>query len=161
MSRAFPPTIDITRAPELACARSSAPRLSYTNYTYSDLRVAALPPSTGAGLCALRDADNTPVLNVSVTVTNDGEVAGTEVVQVYVQDPAGLPFVPYWKRLVGFARVALRPGESRTVQVGVEWQDLAMHDKQMVLRLWPGTYLLSAGGASDSTPVATNVTVPP
>jgi len=50
---------------------------------------------------------------VSVTVTNTGAVAGTDVVPVYVHQPVSPVLVPD-KRLVGFTRVDLKPGESKT-----------------------------------------------
>jgi len=53
---------------------------------------------------------------VSVAVTNTGTVAGSTVVPVYVHQPVSPVLVPD-KRLVGFTRVDLKPGETRTVQV--------------------------------------------
>ena len=54
-------------------------------------------------------------------VTNTGRVAGQEVVQVYVQDPRTLPFVPYWKRMLGFARTpTLARGAKATVNISLE-----------------------------------------
>ena len=53
---------------------------------------------------------------------NIGERAGQEVVQVYVQDPRTLPFVPYWKRMLGFGRTpTLAPGAKATVEIPLLW----------------------------------------
>jgi beta-glucosidase len=72
--------------------------LSYTSYSYSGLKA-------GEG-------------TVTFTVKNTGSRAGTEIAEVYARLPesAGEP----WKRLVGWQRLALDPGESKTVTVAVE-----------------------------------------
>jgi beta-glucosidase len=62
---------------------------------------------------------------VSVTVTNTGAVAGSTVVPVYVHQPVSQVLVPD-TRLVGFTRVDLKPGESRTVQVAFDVGKLAV-----------------------------------
>ena len=85
---------------------------------------------------------------------NTGAVGGTEVVQVYSQDPVGdwggdTPVVPYWKRLVGFARVAVGAGACEAVGVPILADDLALYDDAMTLRMQPGAYTISAGGRSD------------
>ena len=104
--------------------------LSFTTFSYANLRVTPLPLSPAGGsssgsnanLVEMRGADNTAVWNVSVEVKNEGKMAGTEVVQVYVQDPAGLPFVPFWKRLLGFGRITLEAGATSVCIIQVEWQ---------------------------------------
>ena len=72
--------------------------LSYTTYRYSDLKV-------------------TPMMRIIVTFTvkNIGKRAGTEIAEVYAGLPAAAEEPP--KRLVGWTRVALGPGESREVTV--------------------------------------------
>ncbi len=72
--------------------------LSYTTFGYSDLRV----ETRGNGV------------DVRVTITNTGDVAGSEVVQVYVADVDATVFRPD-AELKGFARVSLEPGEAREV----------------------------------------------
>jgi beta-glucosidase len=74
--------------------------LSYTGFAYSDLQV---HPS-GHGLVA------------SLRVTNTGERAGSDAVQLYVSGPEW----PELKRLAGFAKVALEPGESTVVGIEVD-----------------------------------------
>ncbi len=76
--------------------------LSYTTFTYSDLRLSA---------AAL---DQRGELKVSVTVTNSGRRAGSEVVQLYVRDMVGSVTRPV-KELKGFERVELGPGRSSDV----------------------------------------------
>ena len=162
--------------------------LSYTTYSYSALTVSpAMDPAKGLAWGFADSTDADAVWRVSVTVTNTGKVAGQEVVQIYVKDPDNLPFVPYWKRtqqsllptsvlfvrgcwlsggcdwcagMLGFARTpTLAPGAKATVTVPLLWVDVAMFDDAMQLRLWPGQYTVSAGGASNDTPVQTTVTL--
>jgi beta-glucosidase len=115
--------------------------LSYTTFGYSDLKVdQSDDQSTG-----------TVLTKVSFTVTNTGSVAGAEVPQVYLTFPgaAGEP----GKRLVGFDRVQLAPGQSKTVEVGIDstattqpysiW-DATAH-KWVVL---DGKYNVAIGGSS-------------
>jgi beta-glucosidase len=89
--------------------------LSYTNYAYSNLRVSAQ---------SFRDVDG---LTVTVDVTNTGDVAGKETVQVYVHDVAARLVRPL-KELKGFAKVALRPGETRTVTIELDGRAFAYYD---------------------------------
>eukprot|EP00658_Telonema_sp_P-2_P041025 TRINITY_DN2933_c0_g1_i5.p1 TRINITY_DN2933_c0_g1~~TRINITY_DN2933_c0_g1_i5.p1 ORF type:complete len:328 (+),score=57.01 TRINITY_DN2933_c0_g1_i5:299-1282(+) len=132
--------------------------LSYSKYKYSNLELRwAVPPER---LAPMRDQDRVAVLNVSVTVKNIGGIAGSEIVQAYLTDPVGLPFVPFWKRLVGFERITLGAGEQRVCVVQIEWQDLAMHDIQMVLRVFGGTYKISVGGASNQDSLSHNFVLP-
>jgi beta-glucosidase len=76
--------------------------LSYTTFRYSSLEVA--PPRIGVGETA----------TVSVDVENTGDVAGDEVVQLYVHQRSGSDSRPM-RELKGFRRVHLRPGEKKTV----------------------------------------------
>ncbi len=57
-------------------------------------------------------------VKVSVEVENTGKMAGSETVQVYLSRPPPGVLTPV-KELVGFAKVALKPGEQRTVNVAV------------------------------------------
>lgn len=89
--------------------------LSYTTFEYSDLQ---LDRST------LADTDT---LTVSVKVTNSGEVAGKEVVQLYVRDVEAGVFRPK-KELKGFDKVALEPGETKTVTFEIGRRAFAFYD---------------------------------
>ena len=77
--------------------------LSYTAFAYAQLQVE--PEST----------DGTRAIGVSFTIKNTGEWAGAEIAQVYLGLPAGTGEPP--KRLVGWVRVELEPGETREVSV--------------------------------------------
>ncbi len=76
--------------------------LSYTTFEYANLTVSAQ---------RLRDTDT---LTVTVDVTNTGKAAGKEVVQLYVSDRESSVFRPV-RELKGFEKVALEPGETKTV----------------------------------------------
>ena len=81
--------------------------LSYTTFGYSDLSVtSALNPQSGRAL-----------LTVTYTITNTGSRRGAEASQVYLTLPSGAGEPS--KRLVGFEKVHLRPGQSRSVTVTI------------------------------------------
>ncbi|HSN76892.1 MAG TPA: glycoside hydrolase family 3 C-terminal domain-containing protein, partial [Anaerolineae bacterium] len=86
--------------------------LSYTTFAYSAPRVSS---------ATFRDVDG---VAVSVDVTNTGPVAGKEIVQVYVHDcQASVARPP--KELKGFAKVALQPGETKTVLMPLDFRSFA------------------------------------
>lgn len=88
--------------------------LSYTEFTYSNLRFSKE---------LLHKGD---VLTVSVDVTNTGAVFGTEIVQIYVADPQSMLVRPE-KELKGFARVELQPGETKTVKIDLDERAFAYY----------------------------------
>jgi|HubBroStandDraft_4_1064222.scaffolds.fasta_scaffold01656_10 beta-glucosidase len=109
--------------------------LSYTTYTYSNLKV-------------------TPGKNVRVnfTVTNTGNRAGAEIAQVYAALPAAAEEPP--KRLVGWSKVKLNPGESREVTVEVDRQYLSIFKvDQNRWQLIPGEYEFLVGESSQTLPL--------
>lgn len=110
--------------------------LSYTTFGYSDLKI---EPATMTA--------KQPV-TVSLTVRNTGARAGEEVVQLYVRDPA--PKIEKAVReLKRFARVALQPGEAKTVTFTLDAATLAYCDvpgKQW--RSDAGTYEVQVGASS-------------
>ena len=89
--------------------------LSYTTFTYSNLHLSAT---------TFKDVDG---LTVSVDVTNSGGVAGKEIVQVYVHDRESRLQRPL-KELKGFAKVALQPGETKTVTIALDARAFAYYD---------------------------------
>ena len=100
-------------------------------------------------------ADTDPrriVANVTVHIRNTGTTfTGQEVAQLYVEDPANGEFVPYWRRLIGFAKSpSLAPNESVALSIPILWTDLAVFDRTMELRVYPGTYKLFAGAHSSA-----------
>jgi len=109
--------------------------LSYTRFTYANLRVT--PPAIG------RDG----TVEVSVDVANVGKRRGTEVVQLYLRDPVATVVVPV-QRLRGFEKVALGPGETRTVRFTLRSLDLALLDAGLRWTVEPGSFEVAVGSSS-------------
>ena len=65
-------------------------------------------------------------MTVSATVTNTGQVAGSDVAQLYLDDPAAAGEPP--RQLKGFQKVTLQPGQSTTVRFTLTGQDLSYWD---------------------------------
>ena len=108
--------------------------LSYTSFAYSDL-VLESPADFKAG-------DD---LKVSVKVTNTGDRAGKEAVLLYSSDLVA-SLIPDVKRLRGFEKVALEPGETKTVSFVVPAYELAFVGADGKWRLEAGDFRLSCGG---------------
>lgn len=126
-------------------ANGNAPRfwfghgLSYTSYEYDEPTVLCSGGITANGR-----------LNVEVTVTNTGSVAGDEIVQLFVGSPAtpGLTHAPPPKELKAFARVSLAPAESKVVQLLVPARDLR-HWGPNGWELATGEHTLYVGPSAD------------
>jgi len=78
-----------------------------------------------SGLSATSSVSRTGTVTATFTVSNTGSKAGTDIVPVYVHQPVSAVLVPA-QRLVGFARVALDPGQSKTVRVSFAASALAV-----------------------------------
>jgi beta-glucosidase len=105
--------------------------LSYTHFTYADLKLAGNSIKAG------------DPLHVSVTVRNGGKTAGDEVAELYLARPAaqGNPV------LRGVVRVHLAAGESRAVEFDLTPRDLSSVDPQGKRSVQPGEYSVMVGGA--------------
>ncbi|WP_247003873.1 glycoside hydrolase family 3 N-terminal domain-containing protein [Halosolutus gelatinilyticus] len=106
--------------------------LSYTEFEYGDLSLSTeeLPP---AGAIA-----------ATVTVENVGDVAGTDVVQLYASAENPDLARPV-QELVGFERVSLEPGEAKRVTFEVDASQLAYHDRNVDLVVEEGPYEFRIG----------------
>jgi beta-glucosidase len=114
--------------------------LSYTTYAYSDLKVQTGKPMT-----------------VTFTVRNTGSRAGAEIAQVYAALPADANEPP--KRLLGWSKVKLNPGESKEVSITVDAKYLSIFDESSnTWKLLPGSYTFMAGGSSQDLPLTQTVT---
>jgi len=87
---------------------------SYTTFAYSDMEIES-------AIVGLQDT-----LVVSARVTNTGQVAGDEVVQVYVRDRVASVTRPV-KELVGFERISLPPGKDKVVRFEIPVPSLGFH----------------------------------
>jgi beta-glucosidase len=112
--------------------------LSYTSFSFSNLHVGAFNA----------DGDAT----VTATITNTGSVAGADVAQMYVGDPAASQDPP--EQLKGFQRVTLNPGQSTTVSFPLTIHDLASWSPTgNAWEAQAGTYSISVGDSSASLPL--------
>jgi beta-glucosidase len=110
--------------------------LSYTTFTLSDLHLSAT------------EIAPTGSVQATVTVTNTGQRAGDEVVQLYVQDVAGR-FTRPVRALTGFSRVTLEPGASRTLTFTLDKAALGvLHDDGPVV-VEPGAFKVWASTSSE------------
>jgi len=121
--------------------------LSYTTFAYSDMQVDKR---------RMRDDET---LTVTLKVKNTGSRSGQEIVQLYVRDESAQVIRPD-KELKGFAKVALEPGEERTVSFTLDKRAFAYYNVQ--LQDWhvaTGSYVLLAGPSSQVAACSAEVEV--
>ena len=114
--------------------------LSYTSFAYSNLRCHS--ERSEESPVSFKDGD---VLKVSVDVTNTGTRAGKEAVLLYSSDLVA-SLIPDVKRLRGFEKIALEPGETKTVTFELPASRLAFVGADGRWRLEKGEFRLSCGG---------------
>ena len=110
--------------------------LSYTQFDYSAIELSATSVAVDESL------------EVSVTVTNSGKRDGVEIVQLYIRDRIGSVTRPI-KELKGFARVALKAGESQQVSFTLDEKTLGFYSSQGDYRVEPGAFDVFVGGGSE------------
>ena len=112
--------------------------LSYTTFAYENLQVKNEAQTTDA------------FVELTFQVKNTGEVAADEVAQLYLSSTAENQQIrPI--QLQGFARVSLKPGESKTVKVKLYTEQFGFYTHENGVRQWninPGDYLLKVGASS-------------
>jgi beta-glucosidase len=111
--------------------------LSYTTFEVSDLRLSASAVS--------RDGS----LRASVTVANTGRRKGDEVVQLYLHDPVASISQPV-RRLRGFERLTLDPGQRRTVSFTLDKSDFGFYDNRGKFVVERGRIDVYAGNSSSA-----------
>jgi beta-glucosidase len=110
--------------------------LSYTTFEYGDLAVSATAmPATAR-------------IDVSVSVTNTGDRAGEDVVQLYLHDLDASVTRPV-KQLAGFKRIALAAGQCSTLTFQVDLSQIAFHDDAMQFVVEPGPLEVMVGASSE------------
>lgn len=110
--------------------------LSYTQFDFSNLKVDAPESGTQGNV------------NVSVDVTNVGKRFGEEVAQLYLRDKYS-SVVTYDSQLRGFEKVALQPGETKTIHFTLTPADLELLDKNMNWTVEPGEFEVMIGASSE------------
>ena len=109
--------------------------LSYTTFEVSNLHLSSSTVSPEGSVEA------------TVSVKNTGAEKGDEVVQVYIHDPVATISQPV-RRLRGFERVTLAPGESRTVTFTLDKSDFGFYDNRGKFVVEPGEIDVYAGNSS-------------
>ncbi|KWX77443.1 beta-glucosidase BglX [Paenibacillus jilunlii] len=112
--------------------------LSYTTFAFE-----------GFSLSSDRMSADRP-LEARVTVTNTGNMAGTETVQLYIRDMSGETVRPV-KELKDFRQVQLHPGESREVVFQIEESQLRYHHSDLTFSSDPGMFTVYVGANSRDT----------
>ena len=110
--------------------------LSYTDFTYSNLVISN------------SKAKINETVEISMTLTNTGKIPGNEVVQLYIRDEYA-SFPRPVKELKGFTRVALQPGESRTVIFHLPVNQMAFYAEDLRLILETGKIFIMIGSSSE------------
>ena len=119
--------------------------LSYTTFEYSNWNV--------------NGNDNSSIFNLQCSIRNTGTRKGAEVVQVYASFPGSSVSHRPTRKLVGFERVELEPGETKTVTIPVREKELAYYDEGThTWQVEGGTVKLSIGSSSDDERLSTTVT---
>jgi beta-glucosidase len=114
--------------------------LSYTTYAYSGISV------------------DSGTKTVRFTVKNTGKRAGTEIAQVYGRLPKSSD--ESFKRLVGWKRITLAPGESQSITIAIDDRVLQTFDEEKnAWNMMKGEYQLMVGGSSDDTPLVASLEV--
>ena len=108
--------------------------LSYSKYEYSDLKVEGN--------------------HVSCTVKNVGDVAGKEIVQLYIQPPEGKLYRPVLE-LKDFTKITLAPGESKEVTFTLNERSFAVWNGEWVIP--GGAYKILIGSSSENLPLSHSV----
>ena len=109
--------------------------LSYTNFSYGNLQLSSDVLSKNGEL------------TVSVTVTNDGDFDGYEIVQMYLHDIYAEISRPV-KELKGFERIFLKKGESREVKFVITEDDLRFYNSGLQYVYEPGEFDVMVGANS-------------
>ncbi len=109
--------------------------LSYTTFDYSDLKLSK------------NKIKSTETIEVSMTITNSGKVAGEEVVQLYLRDKVGLVVRPIIE-LKDFQKIKLNAGETKTVKFTIDKQKLSFYNTDLKWITEPGDFDLMIGSSS-------------
>ncbi len=113
--------------------------LSYATFNYENLVVDSVNSSI-----------ESPQVKLSVEVTNTSDVAGKEVVQLYIRDVFASITRPV-KELKGFEMISLQPGETKTVSFVLDHTTLGFYNNDNSWIVEPGEFKVFIGGSSRNT----------
>lgn len=108
--------------------------LSYTTFKYSDLTIIPTHVTASGNL------------RVACKVSNTGDRAGDEIVQLYLRDDYS-SVTTFEKSLRGFRRLSLQPGETRSVEFTLTPKDLQLYSVDQTWVVEPGTFTVWIGAA--------------
>ena len=109
--------------------------LSYTKFTYGDLKLSST------------SLKGNQTLTASIPVTNSGSLNGKEVVQLYIRDVVGSTTRPV-KELKGFQKISLKAGETKTVTFTITTNDLKFYNSNLKYDWEAGDFVIMVGGNS-------------
>jgi beta-glucosidase len=115
--------------------------LSYTNFTYSDIKLSS----------TLLKGNQT--LTAGITVTNNGKLDGKETVQLYIRDVVSSITRPV-KELKGFQKIELKVGETKTVTFKITPEDLKFYNGDLKYDWEAGEFQIMLGGNSRDVKMA-------
>jgi beta-glucosidase len=124
--------LDVSNEPEFPFGYG----LSYTTFSYDNLKLSSETINKGEEL------------RVSVEVSNTGDVAGKEVVQLYIRDLVGTVTRPV-RELKDFKKFELAAGETKTVEFIIDEEDLSFYHQDMSFYAEPGEFRVFVGTSSD------------
>lgn len=123
--------IDLPNTPQFSFGHG----LSYTTFGYSNLRLSKSKMKSNE------------TIEVSLTLTNTGKLAGEEVVQLYLRDRFGSVVRPI-KELKDFQKIKLEAGESKTIIFVIDKEKLSFYNKDLEWIAEPGDFDLMIGSSS-------------
>lgn len=109
--------------------------LSYTKFKYSNIKLSK-------NQCSEED-----IITVSIDITNEGEMDGHEIVQLYVKDVVSSVMTPI-KQLKGFRKVKLEKGQTRTVEIPLKISELYIINSKQEYIVEPGEFIIMVGSSS-------------
>jgi beta-glucosidase len=127
--------------------------LSYSTFSFGHLQISPH--------AAVKNRERDPLYEVAFDITNTGKVAGAEIGQVYIGDGTQGPVERPAKELKGFARVFLKPGEKRRVQVSLNARSFAYYDVEA--QAWQaraGSYRIMVGRSVADIVLAQDLRLP-
>lgn len=122
--------------------------LSYTTFKYSDISLSAK---------SITDKQD---VTVTCKITNTGDCAGDEVVQLYTRDVIS-SVTTYEKNLRGFERVHLKPGEAKEVSFALHPRDFELYDIHNEWVVEPGDFDIMIGASSEDIRLKDKLSVVP
>ena len=120
--------------------------LSYTQFDYQSVELSKT------------DYQPTDTIHVTLSIANTGDRDGYEVPQIYVRDVVSSIVTPV-KELKGFAKVWLKKGETKKVQIAIPVSELALYNKEMQRVVEPGEFELQIGSSSVDIRLKKKITV--